>query len=63
MKKIFGLLAIAGLFVATSCTKDYECCWTTGGLETCTPYPGLDSDEASATQTTCENALGTWREK
>ena len=46
MKKLFAVLAVAGLFVATSCKKDYECCINVNGTDICTPYNDLDSDQA-----------------
>ena len=65
MKKLFAVLAVAGLFVATSCKKDYECCYTDPleGGEICNPHNDLDKDQASAQEASCKTLGGTWTTK
>lgn len=62
MKKLFGFLAIAGLFVTTSCSKTYTCSGsgvpTLDGIE----YSENDYTESQldAIRISCELAGGTW---
>lgn len=52
MKKVFGILAVAGLFVATSCTGNYDCDCTYQGMDiTAASWEGVKKDDA---QTSCD---------
>lgn len=48
MKKVFALLAIGGLFMATSCKGDYncDCTYSTGGTSTVISYSGVTKSDA-----------------
>ena len=65
MKKVLGVAAFAVLGVAalSSCKKDYECTWTSGGASYSQDYPGLDKSAAEAAETNCNNVGGTWSTK
>lgn len=54
------IVAVAGLFVATSCKKDYACESIGGVAGVDQQYPDLDKDAADAAKTTCDLAMGTW---
>ncbi|MEZ4938666.1 MAG: hypothetical protein R2799_13835 [Crocinitomicaceae bacterium] len=62
MKKVFGILAIAGLFVATSCNKTYTC--EVAGVEgveiSSKDYTDTQIDALKAA---CEAGGGTWKTK
>ena len=61
MKKVFGILAIAGLFVATSCSKVYTC--EIGGVTTEWSEKDYEQSVIDAAKVTCELAGGTWSTK
>ncbi len=56
MKKLLLLVAVAGVFVLTSCVKDYTCTCTYSGVFAGTPATSttINAKKADA-KTSCEN--------
>ena len=62
MKKVFALVAIAGLFATTSCKKNWSCSGTGNPTLDGVEYPeeNYTQDQLDALKATCEFAGGTW---